>query len=98
MPRHLPGPFGKSQTPNYGVCGSPATLREHLLASTGFSIVSLLHWTALALAVFKEQGSADRCSCGPRLSSSTKACRPQTRRSALPAVLPAACSHPRTPI
>jgi hypothetical protein len=32
-----------------------ATLRKHLLASTGFSIVSLLHWTALALAVFKEQ-------------------------------------------
>ena len=31
-----------------------ATLRERPIVSTGFSIISPLHWTALALAVFKE--------------------------------------------
>jgi len=31
-----------------------ASLRERPIASTGFSIISPLHWTALALAVFKE--------------------------------------------
>jgi trimethylamine--corrinoid protein Co-methyltransferase len=31
-----------------------STLRERPIASTGFSIISPLHWTALALAVFKE--------------------------------------------
>ena len=31
-----------------------ATLRERPVVSTGFSIISPLHWTALALAVFKE--------------------------------------------
>jgi hypothetical protein len=25
---HLPGPFGKSQTPNYGVCASPPRLKD----------------------------------------------------------------------
>ena len=33
--------------------GGP-TLRERPIVSTGFSIISPLHWTALALAVFKE--------------------------------------------
>ena len=31
-----------------------ATLRERPIVSTGFSIISPLHWTALALGVFKE--------------------------------------------
>jgi len=31
-----------------------ASLRERPIASTGFSIISPLHWTALALSVFKE--------------------------------------------
>ena len=31
-----------------------ATLREHPIVSTGFSIISPLHWTALALEVFRE--------------------------------------------
>jgi trimethylamine:corrinoid methyltransferase-like protein len=34
-----------------------AALRQHAIASTGFSIVRPLHWTAPALAVFKEMAS-----------------------------------------
>lgn len=36
------------------VLAGSSTLRERPIVSTGFSILSPLHWTALALAVFKE--------------------------------------------
>jgi len=42
-PGHLPGPFGKTQTPDYGVCASPPFLRYGL----GLPLRPLaLHWRA----------------------------------------------------